>query len=105
MVVDYAVSLDLSQVSVVALHTHTMSDTISYLDIPLIDVSMTQDMSPNQDMSPTQEVMSPVLLVDGFVPPWSGWDCPNGDSECIELTIPDLLQLVSVVNDRCFLVD
>ena len=81
-----------------------MSEVVSYLDVPLIDVSLTQDMSPTQDMSAVQEVMSPVLLVDGFVPPWSGWDCPNGDGQSIELAVPDLLHLVSVVvKHRCLL--
>ena len=83
---------------------NTMSEVVSYLDVPLIDVSLTQDMSPTQDMSAVPEVMSPVLLVDGFVPPWSGWDCPNGDGQSIELAVPDLLHLVSVVvKHRCLL--
>jgi len=83
---------------------NTMSEVVSYLDVPLIDVSLIQDMSPTQDMSAVQEVMSPVLLVDGFVPPWSGWDCPNGDGQSIELAVPDLLHLVSVVvKHRCLL--
>ena len=64
-----------------------VSDAVSYLDIPLLDAAG------------NPEVTSPVVLVDGFVPPWLSWDCPSGDCVPVEVedTPLDLLHLVSVM--------
>ena len=81
---DYSSAVSLDQLLPVWLSAAMMSTAVSYLDIPLLDGAG------------NPEVTSPVVLVDGFVPPWLSWDCPNGDCVQVEDTTLDLLHLVSV---------
>ena len=90
---DYRTTVSPDQLSSARLCTDMMSvsdqlcvsDAVSYLDIPLLDAAG------------NPEVTSPVVLVDGFVPPWLSWDCPSGDCVPVEVedTSLDLLHLVS----------